>query len=167
MKPAIKATRLFDRIVNYLAAIGADLIVCMMLIVALEVAMRYILGRPQIWVVEVSEYILVWITFLGSTWILRADGHVKVDILFGQFHNRTQALLRFVSSLIGSSVCFVILVWGTKVTWYLLLTWEPDPKSQIGMPKGPLLAVIPACSLPLLIQFIRKGLGHFREWRGQ
>ncbi len=160
-----KARHLFDRIVDYLAGAGAALIMVTMLMVSLEVVMRYILRRPQIWVMEISEYSLVWMTFLGATWILRSEGHVKVDILFGFLTPRTRALLGMVSSLIGVCISLVISIIGTIVVWGMFATWEVDPKSQIGMPKGPLLAIIPACSLPLLVQFVRRGFGYFHDWK--
>jgi C4-dicarboxylate transporter, DctQ subunit len=148
--------QLFDRVVDYLAGAGAVLVIGMMAVVCLEVIMRYIVHRPQIWVVETSEYMLVILTFLAATWILRAEGHVKVDFVYNRLSYRTQALLGVISSIIGIFVCLILFIYGTIVVWGMLRTWEVDAKSQIGMPKGPLLAVIPVCSFFLIIQFIRR-----------
>ena len=165
MNQVPSAKRLFDRIVDYLAGAGATLVMATMLMVCLEVVMRYMLRRPQIWVVEISEYSLVWLTFLGATWILRSEGHVKVDILFGFVSPRAQAFLGIVSSLIGVCTCLVLCIVGAKVVWGTFATWEVDPKSQIGMPKGPLLAIIPVCCLPLLVQFVRRGFSYVQAWK--
>lgn len=165
MKKNRKSGRCFDRVINYLAGAGATLIFGMMFIVSLEVVMRYILHRPQIWVVEVGEYILVWLTFLGAAWILREEGHVKVDILYDHFGPKLQAFFGIVSSLLGMFVCLIFLVYGSQVVWDMCKGWELDPRSQIGMPKGPLLIIIPLCSLPLFIQFARRGHRSITDWR--
>ncbi len=159
-----KAEYLFDRIVDYLAGAGAILVGATMLMVSIEVVMRF-LHHPQIWVIEICEYSLVWVTFLGATWILRSERHVQVDILLGFLSPRARALLGIVSSLIGVCVSLVLCVMGAKVVLGMIATWEVDPRSQIGIPEGPLLAIIPACSLPLLIQFVRRGLGCFHDWK--
>lgn len=92
---------------------------------------------------------------------------MKVDILLDRLNPRIRAFLGLLSSLVGIIVCLVLIVYGSKVVWSMLLTWESDPKSQIGMPKGPLMAIIPLCSLPLLIQFVRRGLDYHREWKSR
>jgi TRAP-type C4-dicarboxylate transport system permease small subunit len=154
----VQRQRFFDRVVDFLAGTGAVLVIGIMAIVCFEVVVRYVLQRPQLWVAEVSEYILVWITFLGAVWILREEGHVKVDILVGQLGPRAQTYLGIFASIIGIFSSLVLLLFGSKVVWGLLLTLEADSKSQIGIPKAPLLAIIPLCSLPLMVQFLRDGL---------
>jgi len=165
MKENRKSVGCFDRVLNYLAGAGATLIFGMMLIVSLEVVMRYILHRPQIWVVEVGEYILVWLTFLGAAWILRDEGHVKVDILYDRVSPKLQALFGIVSSLLGMFVCLIFFLYGSRVVWDMFKSWELDPRSQIGMPKGPLLIIIPLCSLPLFIQFAKRGHRSIGDWK--
>ena len=73
--------RTFDRILDSLAAMAGGLILFACLIVSYEVFMRYFLNSPTSWTLEISEYCLLWITFLGTAWLLREDGHVKVDLL--------------------------------------------------------------------------------------
>ena len=43
--------------------------------------MRYFLNRPLVWVLELTEYALLWVTFLGAAWLLRQGGHVQVDVI--------------------------------------------------------------------------------------
>jgi C4-dicarboxylate transporter, DctQ subunit len=159
----VQRRRFFDRVVDCLAGTGAVLVICIMAIVCFEVVIRYVLHRPQVWVAEVSEYILVWITFLGAVWILRAEGHVRVDILVSQLGPRAQTYLGILTSIIGVFVSLVLLLFGSQVVWKLMLTLEADAKSQIGVPKAPLLAIIPLCSLPLLVQFLRDGIKCMRK----
>lgn len=159
------AGRAFDRIVSSLAGLAAVLIVAMMGIVSLEVLMRYFFHKPQLWVVEVGEYMMVWVTFLGAALILQEDGHVKVEILFQQFPPKIRALCGIFGSLLCASLCLLLLLFGAMVVWNLFETWESDPKSQIGFPKGPLLSVIPIACFLLMVQFLRRFKSFLNDWR--
>ncbi|MFC2047610.1 TRAP transporter small permease subunit, partial [Chloroflexota bacterium] len=99
MKFFKKVTTIYDRIVSSLSILGAILIIIAMLIVAIEVVMRYLLHHPQVWVVETTEYILVWFTFLGAAWILKKEGHVKVEIITARLSPRVQAVLGIITSI--------------------------------------------------------------------
>ena len=149
--------RFIDRMITVFAAFGSALIVCVMAFVSLEVVMRYFFHKPQIWVVEISEYVLVWSTFLGAAWVLKEEGHIQVDIVYQNLSNRVRAWLGVFSTVLGVFVSLVFIIFGTRLVWGMFITLEADPKSQIGMPKGPLLAIIPLCSVLLLIQFVRRG----------
>lgn len=163
MKSSKKVVEFYDRAIDSLAGGGAILVIAMMAVVCLEVVMRYILRRPLIWAVETSEYMLVVLTFLAATWILRSEGHVKVDFLYNRLSRKSQAVLGIFSSILGIFVCLTLLVYGTRIVWGMLRTLEVDAKSQIGMPKGPLMAVIPLCSFFLIIQFVRRAHKYLKE----
>jgi len=155
--------RFIDKMITAFAAFGSALILSVMVLVSIEVVMRYFFHKPQIWVVEISEYVLVWSTFLGAAWVLKDEGHIKVDILYQNLSSKVKAWLGVFSSIIGIFVSFVFIIFGTRLVWRMCITLEADPKSQIGMPKGPLLAIIPLCSVLLLIQFVRRGKKFFNQ----
>ena len=117
MKLLAKVSTIFDRTVSYLAFVAAVLIIFAMLSVGAEIVMRYFLNRPMIWVMEVTEITLLLITFLGTAWLLRREGHVKVDIVLSHLNPRAQALLGIISSIIGIIVCMVLVWNGTLVSY--------------------------------------------------
>lgn len=59
----------------------AVVILLMALAVTYEVVVRYVFGRPTIWVTEISAYMLVAVAFLGAAWTLRRDGHIRMELL--------------------------------------------------------------------------------------
>ena len=63
----------FDHILRILVAIACVILSLVMLSVCLEVFLRYFLNRPQVWVIELSEYALLYITFLSAAWVLKSD----------------------------------------------------------------------------------------------
>ncbi len=164
MKLLAKAGAVFDRTIGYLAFMAAVLIIFTMLAVGAEIIMRYFLHRPMIWVMEITEIILLFITFLGTAWLLKREGHVTVDILLIRVNQKTRAFLGIVSSIIGIIVCMVLVWYGTRVSIDFIQGGLYEP-TLLELPKGPLLTVIPLGSFLLLIQFLRRTYGNLVNWK--
>lgn len=111
-----KLDRFLDRLNGVMATLGAVAILFMMLAISFAVIMRYLWNRPLAWVVEISSYLMLYITFLGTAWLLRKDGHVEVDLFLAQAKPRTKALLKGITSLGGAVVGFVLAWKGSLVT---------------------------------------------------
>ncbi|MBI4187268.1 MAG: TRAP transporter small permease [Chloroflexi bacterium] len=159
MKSLVKVSAFFDWITRYLFHLGSALVILVMLLVAADVLMRYALKRPIVWAFEVSEYSLVFITFLCTAWVLKKEGHVVLDLLLGRLNARPRAILNFITSVIGALVCMVVAWYGVEVT--LSLFEQGSRQTTIaGPPSFILYAVIPAGSFLLFIQFLSRACMH-------
>lgn len=150
---------------NYLLAILAGVIlVSLMLVVTYDIAVRYFLGRPLIWTVEITGYALLYVTFLAAAWLLSKDGHVRMDLLINRLNPGAQAMLNTITSVIGAIICLIIAWFGVKVTWgtfqmgYLM-------SSELRPPQFLILLIIPVGSFLLFIQFLRRSYGYLISWR--
>ncbi|MBI3373624.1 MAG: TRAP transporter small permease subunit [Betaproteobacteria bacterium] len=75
--------RLFDasgRIAQALAVLTKILLAAIVLLVCADVAARN-LSRPMAWSVTLTEYLLVYITFLPMPALVRGKGHVCADFI--------------------------------------------------------------------------------------
>ena len=59
------AEKIFDRILDILAFMAILMLIFMMLVVCYDVVMRYIFHNPPGWVVEICEYLLLYVTFFS------------------------------------------------------------------------------------------------------
>ena len=159
-----KLGRVFDSAIEIMARLCDVILMFLMLSVCADVMLRNFFNRPQAWIVEISEYLLLYITFLGAAWVLRNEGHVIVDILFARVTPRTRATLGIISSVIGTFVCLVVFWFGTLETLDILKRGVRNP-SVLEFPKGPLVAIIPFGSFFFMIQFIRRAFGFMRTFR--
>jgi TRAP-type C4-dicarboxylate transport system permease small subunit len=150
-----------DTIIRVMAGLSNVIIVYLMLSVCTDVILRYFFNRPQAWIVEISEYLLLYVTFLGAAWVLKNEGHVIVDILLTRVKPKTNAVLGIFSSVIGVFVCLVIFWFGSIETLYHFKRGVLNP-SILEFPKAPLLAVIPFGSFFFMLQFVRRTLGFIR-----
>ena len=163
MKLLRKVTTIFDRIINVLAVLAGIILIYIMLSVCTEVLVRY-LGHQTRWVIEIATYGLLFMTFLVAAWLLRKEGHVRMELVLSRFSPRTQTIINTITSILGTVTCFII-------TWYSVLsTWEHFQKgwlmsTLLEPPAYPILAIIPVGSFFLSIQFIRRTYGYLKEWR--
>ena len=164
MKFVSKLNIIFDRTINVTAFLAGILLIFMMLSVSVAVASRYLLGRPIGWVIETSEYILVYITFLVAAWVLRGEGHVKMDIVLNRLNPRTQSLINTITSAISIIVCFIFTWFGAKVSWHFYQVGY-FTTTLLELPKFIFIAIIAVGFFLLFIQFVRRTYGYLRNWR--
>lgn len=153
-----KTDRILDGIIKFFGVIAGILFMMMALIVTYNVIMRYFVVRPPVWAIETTEYIMVYSTFLAAAWILRVDGHVKIDIVVIRLSPKSQHILNIVVSLLGLVSCGLLAWYGMEAT-YSLLSREVIMMKMIPWPKWILVAPIPVGMLLTLIQFIRNLVG--------
>jgi TRAP-type C4-dicarboxylate transport system permease small subunit len=135
-----------------------------MLSVNAEVIMRYFLRSPLVWVVEISEVLLLFITFLGAAWVLKKEGHVKMDIVLSRFKPRAQAMANVVTSILSAIVVSLLVWYGILVTLehYQRGLYQP---TLLEIPNAAVLFIIPLGALLLVIQLIRRAYMYILVWK--
>ncbi len=146
---------IFDGLVSALAAIAGFFIICTGIIECYEVVMRYFLHKPPIWGVEVVEYMLFLIAFLGTTWVLRNKSHISVTILVEHLRPTARRYCNLFSSVMGILISIVIFWYAIKTTWDCCVTDVRVVKTY-ALPKWPFLSFIALGYLLMLIEFIRQ-----------
>ncbi len=164
MKLLIKAGAIFDRTLDLAAVLAAALIVFIMLAESAEVVMRYFFRRPFIWVVEISETILLFAAFLGAAWLLRSEGHIKMDLVLNRFSAGPRAIFHAINSLIGAFCCGVLVWYGALMSWSNFVRGAFEP-TVLEIPSAYVLVIIPIGAFLFFIQCLRRGYGYLKEWR--
>ncbi|PJK27387.1 TRAP transporter small permease subunit [Minwuia thermotolerans] len=105
-----------ERLVTWLNRVGFWIamfcLVTLTVIVFYEVFCRYFLRAPTDWVVEVSGYLLVVMTFLGAGYLVFENGHVRLDLLNAMVSPRVAAGLDLFAHLFISLFAAVMVVQG-------------------------------------------------------
>jgi len=153
----------FDSILKICAFLSGLLLIFTTLSVCIEVVMRYVFNQPLTWVDEITEYILLYITFLGTAWLLKKDEHVIIDLLLVRLREKSRVILGVVASALCILSCSALVWYGARVAWdhYQRGVYNP---TLLEFPKGPIIAIIPVGSLLLLIQFLRRMVGYLNAW---
>jgi TRAP-type C4-dicarboxylate transport system permease small subunit len=107
-----------------LVALGVVLIVS----VTLLVAARYIPGVPRwLWPLEIANWAMIWMVFVGASLALRQGMHFNVDLFMGKVPSRgVHVCLRVVYFVFVGFVTltFVFFGYGFLTRWAMIQTSE-------------------------------------------
>lgn len=157
-----KTIRIFDRAISLSAFLAGVLIFLMLVIVLYEVFSRYLGGQAVLWAYEIVEFTMLFITFLATTWLLREDGHVKVDLVLQRLKPKNQAVLNVITSIICAIAFLIIVVFSAKTTWESAQLGYYTP-TELETPYHAVLFIIPVGSFFLFIQFLRIAYKNLRS----
>jgi C4-dicarboxylate transporter DctQ subunit len=157
----MKVGTIFDRFLDGLAFLAGILLVLASFGVFAMILSRYFLNRPMGWMIELAEYVLLYMSFLLAAWVLKKEAHVRMDVLVESLNPRIRLVCNVFSSILGAMVCMVLVWFGTKVTWHLYQSGTLTT-TYLEIPKFPLSIVIPFGSLLFMIQFIRRAYGFIK-----
>ena len=144
--------------------LGAAILAFLTLAVCWDVIARSVAGKPLVWLLEFTEYGLLFMTFLCTAWVLKNEGHITSDLLLVALSPKNQAFLNTATSLLGAVIC-LFLVWvGTVVSWEKLQEGAFQP-TTIQPPDFPIFVIIPIGSFLLFIQFLRRAYKNMETWR--
>jgi len=165
MKLLMKANAIFDRTLDILAIFAGIIIVVTMLLVTAKVIMR-LLDHPIVWVIEITQISLVFMTFLATTWVLRKEGHVIMDLLVNRLGDKSRDLTNVITSILAAIICLIITAYGIMVGWdYYQIDFIYA--GTLLIPAFYLQAVVPLGTLLLSIQFLRRAYGYLGKLRAR
>ena len=160
-----KLSNVFDHTINYLAYIAGGIIIFVALSIFLNVMSRQLLRVSVLGVIEIGEYSLCYITFLATAWLLKKEGHVRMDIVVNRLNPAKQAWVNMFMSVIGAGLCLTLAWYGVIVT---LDAWQRNvflSSTVLQAPLALLLFIIPVGCFLLFIQFLRRAYGSIASWR--
>ena len=117
-------------------------------------AVRFLTGGTIKLMLEVSEYLLFAMTFLGAPWVLREGAHTAVDLLVEALPKGGQRLLAIIAYFIGLATSIALAWYGWLATSE---SWRAKTLvfKQVTFPEWWLFSLIAFCGLLLIVQFLR------------
>ena len=155
-------TALADRIDRLVAGIGhvaAWLILVVVLLQFALVVARYVFGLGSIWLSETVIYAHAAVFMLAAAWTLRGEGHVRVDIFYGEASARTKALIDLLGAILLLLPFMLVLLWLSVP--YAQRSWEVLERSQeaSGLPLVFVLkTLIPVFALMMALQGVAQAI---------
>lgn len=112
--PHTALSRAFDRFINIVASAAHWSWVVLMLVILVNVVLRYALGEGHIELEELQWhlYAIGWLVGLSFCYVL--DDHVRVDLIHERLGLKTQAAIE----LFG--ILFLLLPFAVAVLWYAI-----------------------------------------------
>ncbi len=146
--------RVFDTVLDAMAAVAGVILVFISAAVCYTIGMRFFFTKTTIWLMQTTEYALLWIVFLATTWLLREGGHITTDIIYGVLDTRTKRYFDIILFICAACACAICLYYGTAYTYRCIHEGITDVRG-VTVPKAAIFAIIPLGFLMLTIQFLR------------
>lgn len=159
-----RAVNRYDSVLSkfeYLFVIVAGILLFVMILsVSYSVIGRRFFGLPGAWAVELSEYIMLYITFLAAPWVLKLSGHVRVDVFISLLRPRIQNILNVLTTILAAVAFLVLFRYSLEVA---IESYQRGVvlRRIIQVPEYLLLFVIPLGSLFLFLRLICQLLQRF------
>ena len=154
--------RVFDKLIEVMAAIAGGILVFIAAAVCYTIGMRFFFTQTTIWIMQTTEYALLWIVFLATTWLLKEGGHITTDIIYTHLNNKTKHYLDCIMFVIGGFACVIMLYFGTTYIYECVAHSVTDVRA-VTVPKWTIFIIIPIGSLLLTMQFFRMAWGKFTQ----
>ena len=143
-----------EKIAYFGGYLSGWLVPIMMMLVVVDVFMRYVMHQPLMVSDEFSAYMLVALSFLGLAYTWRQGGHVRIEILVSRFPPELYAwvrlfglILTFIFMMEMDRAAYKMITYALKInlrssTWLMFPLFWPQLTVFIGFVMLTLLIVI-------------------------
>jgi TRAP-type mannitol/chloroaromatic compound transport system permease small subunit len=140
--------------INEVIGKGASwLTLILVLIVCFDVFARYLLGQSSVGVQELEWHIFAVIFLAAAAFTLKYDEHVRVDVIYTRFGERTKAWVNLIGTILFLIPLCLVVIWSSHnfiINSFLMNETSPDAG---GLPARYLLkALIPVSFFLLLLE---------------
>lgn len=147
-------SRILDGVLTGMAVLAGFLLLFITFSISYGIFTRAAGFQSPVWTIQFNEYSLLWMTFLGSAWVLSRRKHVAVDIITSRLGPSGRKIAGIVHSLLGIGVCGTLCWYSALITLNLFQRGVTDVQA-VDIPKYLVLIIIPAGFLVLTAQFLR------------
>lgn len=165
MTSAEKLAGGIDNFVDAVGRITAWSSFALALVMGGNVLLRYGFNTGSVWSQELEWHLMSPICLFGMSYALRHGEHVRVDVLYASFSQRSKFFVEFVTALLLMAISLIVI----KLSWaYVLQSWTigegtANPGGISG--RYALKALIPVGFALLFLQALAQAIQNFLAWR--
>jgi len=164
-----KVVKLYVRYIDKLSVVVGKfsmyLVFLMMGILLYESISRTLFDKPHIWVVEIAQFTMAAYYLLGGGYSMILDGHVRMDLLYGRWSAKRQALMDVITA---SMLIFylVFLLVGAYSSIEYALQYGQVNYTPWAPPLAPIKIIMGLGMLLMLLQSISMFFKDLAKLRG-
>ncbi len=88
---------------------GALLVISIVVVMCIQVVMRYIVGMPFIWAQELTMMFFIWATMIGASVALKTSEHIVIESFMQFLPKRVSRVIMVITSLAVLGI-FIFLI---------------------------------------------------------
>ena len=155
-----------DRIVDAIGRACAWLTLAIVVLMAIDVLLRYAFSIGSVWAQELEWHLLAPLVLVGMTYALQKGDHVRVDIFYAKYPPRRQALVDLFSALLALAFALLVIRYSLRFVAqsYAVGEISSDPGGLTH--RWLLKALIPAGFGLFGLQAAAQAVRSFLRWKG-
>ncbi len=118
------------------------------------VIMRYVFNDARSWVDEISQYMIIWGTLIGTSVALRNNHHIKVDMLYNVFPKKIRFLITLFAHTIGVGFGAFLIYYGGGLVKFTHTSGQLS--TDVGIPLFQVYSILPLMGVLLTFRFLVK-----------
>ncbi|MDQ1267610.1 MAG: hypothetical protein QG560_253 [Campylobacterota bacterium] len=155
-----------DKTIKYLGYFTAVVLGMLVLLIVYDATARYLFSTGSVALQELEWHLFDVVILLGIAYTLKENAHVRVDIFYAGFSQKTKALVNFVSSL------FFILPFSFLIIYigidFVTMSFAQNESSSNPGGLGHYYLVkslMPISFIFLSLQAIKEAKTNFSTWK--
>jgi len=157
---------MIDKSIKYLGYFTAFILCILVLLVVYDATARYLFSTGSIALQELEWHLFDIIILFGISYTLKENAHVRVDIFYASYSEKTKALINIISSLFFI-LPFSLLIIYIGVEFVELSFSQNEASSNPGGLEYRYLvkALLPLSFIFLSLQALRDSVSNFKTWK--
>jgi TRAP-type C4-dicarboxylate transport system permease small subunit len=133
------------------------MLLSMSVILSLQVFCRFVLNSSLGWPDELSGYLLVWLTFIGSILALADGEHISFTLLVKKAKGKVQLILKTIANLIMIFFLAILCQYSIPL---VQRTWNQNAIT-VPVSKGFMYSAVPVCCGIMILLILGKTIGYY------
>ncbi|MGJ9459614.1 TRAP transporter small permease [Oceanobacillus sp. CF4.6] len=101
--------------------------------ITIQVFMRYALNSSLSWSEELARYCFIWLVYIGISYGVKKQKHIKVDVVLQFIKNKQKVVLGLIANLIFLAFSLLVIVYGYDIAQQLLGWGQTSPALHVPM----------------------------------
>ena len=158
MEVLLRLSKLIDALNDKFAEIAKWAVLASCFISATNAVVRYLANYSSNAWLEIQWYMFAACVMLGAAQVLRLNEHVRVDVLYGQYSGKVQALVDLAGLLLFLMPVMVLMVYFSWPLFVKMYVSGEMSSNSGGLIRWPAMLMLPVGFALLLLQGISEAI---------
>jgi TRAP-type mannitol/chloroaromatic compound transport system permease small subunit len=149
----LKTIRAINRFSEFSGKAVALLIFPLVFGLTYEAISRYVFAAPTIWAFDLSYMLYASLFMLGAHYALLRGAHIRTDMLWEKFSDRTKGLIDAIAYLVFVFPGLILLFYASvDEAWHAFQIWERSEQTAWRPIIWPFKGVVPLTAVLIMVQ---------------
>jgi TRAP-type mannitol/chloroaromatic compound transport system permease small subunit len=143
MNGLLSLSRKIDSLNDRFAIVAKWAVFASCLISAVNAIVRYVANYSSNAYLEIQWYLFAACVMLGAAHVLRVNEHIRVDVIYGRYSGRTQALIDLVGLVVFMLPSMLVMIWYSWPLFMKMVLSGEMSSNAGGLIRWPAMLMLP------------------------